>query len=378
MPGLKFGPPAPIPKGMKETTEMHRRAQAVRAARPAIAPAASALATIMALAAMALLAPSPARADDATLAAVAPAPTPAQDPMSHLKRRLQDTLGARLADDARGTHELEVPLRRPAPAPAQRAARAPAAAAPAAPSADLAARVAAHRAGKAAAGRGGWGYDGPHGPAHWSELHPDYALCGHGERQSPIDLRDGIAVDLHPVRFDYRPSRFSVIDNGHTVQVQVQVGTGNWIEVGGRRYELQQFHFHRPSEERIEGRQFEMSAHLVHRDAEGRLAVVAVVLERGPALPTVQQVWNDLPLEKQLAAPGHGELDPAGLLPADRRYYTYMGSLTTPPCTEGVLWMVMQQPVTASVQQIDIFSRLYPMNARPVQRAAGRLVKQSN
>lgn len=367
---------------MKVGPEMPRRARAPTAARPSITAAALTLTVISALVALALLTPSRARADAAAAAqagvpaaaegADALAAAPAQDPMTHLKRRLQETLGARLADDARGTHELEVPLRRPSP-PAN-VARAPAKSAPTAP-AELAARVAAHRAGKAA-GDAGWGYDGPHGPAHWGALHPDYALCGRGDRQSPIDLRDGIAVDLHPVQFDYRPSRFSVIDNGHTVQVQV--GSGSAIEVGGRRYALQHFHFRRPSEERIEGRQFEMSVHLVHRDAEGRLAIVAVVLERGPALPAVQQVWNDLPLEKHVEAPGHGELDPAGLLPADRRYYTYMGSLTTPPCTEGVLWMVMQQPVTASVQQIDIFSRLYPMNARPLQQASGRLVKRSN
>ncbi len=362
---------------------MPRPARAEMAARPSITAAARLLGTVSVLAAVVLLTPPQARAD-AAAHAPAPAPAgdagatalaaaPAQDPMMHLKRRLQETLGARLADDARGTHELEVPLRRPSPPAA--IARASAKAAPTA-SGELAARVAAHRAGKDSAGPGGWGYAGPRGPAHWGDLHPDYELCGRGERQSPIDLRDGIAVDLHPVQFEYRPSRFSVIDNGHTVQVQV--GNGNWIAVGGRRYELQQFHFRRPSEERIEGRQFEMSVHLVHRDAEGRLAIVAVVLERGPALPTVQQVWNDLPLEKHVTVPGHGEIDPAGLLPADRRYYTYMGSLTTPPCTEGVLWMVMQQPVTASVQQIDIFSRLYPMNARPVQQASGRLIKQSN
>jgi carbonic anhydrase len=160
--------------------------------------------------------------------------------------------------------------------------------------------------------------------------------------------------------------------------VQVNVGAGNSIQVGGRRYELAQFHFHRPSEERINGRQYDMDVHLVHKDGEGRLAVVAVLLERGAAQPLLQTVWNDLPLEKNEEVAARAQIDLNQLLPADRRYYTYMGSLTTPPCSEGVLWMVMQQPVTLSAEQIGLFSRLYPMNARPVQSVAGRLIKQSN
>ncbi len=159
--------------------------------------------------------------------------------------------------------------------------------------------------------------------------------------------------------------------------MQVNVAGGNAIEVQGRRYDLLQFHFHRPSEERIDGRQFDMVAHLVHKDPEGRLAVIAVLLDRGSAHPLVQTVWNNLPLEKSSEVAAAGAIDLNQLLPADRRYYTYMGSLTTPPCSEGVLWLVMQQPVTISKEQIAIFSRLYPMNARPVQQASGRLIKQN-
>jgi carbonic anhydrase len=121
-----------------------------------------------------------------------------------------------------------------------------------------------------------------------------------------------------------------------------------------------------------------MDVHLVHRDAEGRLAVVAVLLERGAAQPLLQTVWNHLPLDKNDPVAARAQIDLAQLLPADRRYYTYMGSLTTPPCSEGVLWLVMQQPVPVSPRQIDAFARLYPMNARPLQQAAGRLIKQSN
>ena len=221
-----------------------------------------------------------------------------------------------------------------------------------------------------------WDYAGEGGPETWGKLKPEYSQCATGQRQSPIDIRGGIAVQLEPIQFDYRTTGFSVIDNGHTVQVNVSAG--NSIEVMGRRYELQQFHFHRPSEERINGRQFDMVAHLVHKDLEGKLAVVAVLLDRGSAQPVVQQVWNNLPLEKGEELAAKSTIDLNGLLPSDRGYFTYMGSLTTPPCSEGVLWMVMKNPVSIASNQIDIFSRLYPMNARPVQASAGRMIKGSN
>jgi carbonic anhydrase len=224
-----------------------------------------------------------------------------------------------------------------------------------------------------AAGHGHWSYQGDTGPQHWHELNPEFKQCGLGERQSPIDIREGIPVELDPIQFDYKLSAFRVIDNGHTVQVNVE--PGNRIVVNGRRYELVQFHFHRPSEERLNGRQFEMVAHLVHKDLEGKLAVVAVLIEEGKGHPIVQQVWNNLPLEKRVEQAGLQGLDLLQLLPEDRRYVTYMGSLTTPPCTEGVLWMVLKKPVSVSAQQISIFSRLYPMNARPVQPQRDRLIK---
>jgi carbonic anhydrase len=221
-----------------------------------------------------------------------------------------------------------------------------------------------------------WSYDGAGGPEHWAELKPEFATCARGTRQSPIDIRDGIKVELDPVQFDYRPATFRVIDNGHTVRVEV--GAGNAIDVLGRHYELIEFHFHRPSEERVDGQAFAMVAHLVHKAADGRLAVVAVLLEPGRAQPVVQSVWNNLPLDKGEEVTPKVSIDLSGLLPEDRRYYTYMGSLTTPPCSEGVLWMVMRKPVTLSPEQIGVFARLYPMNARPIQQASGRLIKESD
>lgn len=223
-----------------------------------------------------------------------------------------------------------------------------------------------------------WGYTGDIAPDRWAELAPEFRLCGVGTRQSPIDIRDGIAVDLEKIGFDYRPGAFSVLDDGHTVQVQVAPGSS--LSVMGRRYELQRLHFHRPSEERVNGRQFDMVAHLEHRDAEGRVAMLAVLLERGrddQPQPFLQAVWGNLPLEKGESLAAQVQLDPAQLLPADRSYYTYMGSMTTPPCSEGVLWLVLRQPVQVTAQQLDVFARLYPMNARPLQAGSGRLIKES-
>ena len=221
-----------------------------------------------------------------------------------------------------------------------------------------------------------WSYEGDSGPANWSKINVDWAKCGNGSRQSPIDIRDGMKVELEQISFDYHPSSFNVVDNGHTVQVGVS--GGNYITVQNRMFELQQFHFHRPSEERINGKAFEMVVHLVHRDAEGRLAVLALLLERGAPQATIQTVWNNLPLEKFETMQPTILLDPAEMLPTRRDYYTYMGSMTEPPCSEGVLWLVMKQPVQASPAQMALFSRLYPLNARPIQPGNGRIIKESN
>jgi carbonic anhydrase len=221
-----------------------------------------------------------------------------------------------------------------------------------------------------------WSYEGETGPANWGKINSDWAKCGTGSRQSPIDLRDGMKVDLEQIVFDYHPSGFNVVDNGHTVQVSV--GLGNYMSVQNRTYELVQFHFHRPSEERINGKGTEMVVHLVHKDSEGKLAVVAVLLQRGAANSMIQTVWNNLPLEKFDTLTPAVALDVNEILPAKRDYFTFMGSLTTPPCSEGVLWLVMKEPMPASPAQMALFSRLYPLNARPVQAGGGRVIKESN
>jgi carbonic anhydrase len=365
---------APVAKATSGKTTSRKAALAATAAfaassasapGEAVATAPMAASAAMAAGASAIV-PHPVPHDgDAPPAAASARMATTEEPLDRLRRRLGQVLGAKGALDAERSGELRVLTR-------SAGVTSVAHAAPGRPEATaIAPHVAPDRQPAAH-----WGYEGRGGPQAWGKLKPEFRQCAVGQRQSPIDIRDGIALDLDSVQFDYQPSGFSVIDNGHTVQVKV--APGNSIEVNGKRYALQQFHFHRPSEERINGRQFEMDAHLVHQDGEGHLAVVAVLLERGAAQPLLQTVWNNLPLEKNEEFAARAPIDPNQLLPADRRYYTYMGSLTTPPCSEGVLWLVMQQPVPMSAQQIDIFSRLYPMNARPIQQAAGRMIKQSN
>ena len=316
-----------------------------------------------------------AKADAAKPGASGPAPSA----MDILREKLAAKLGARPASD--GKFAMQVSNRGESGENVVTAARPSAAAVAAAHKRKPPA--AAGDAGPDAAANAGqsllpahWDYMGEVGPDAWGRMRPEFSKCATGQRQSPIDIRGGIAVDLEPIKFEYRSSAFSVIDNGHTVQVNVE--PGNSITITGKRYELAQFHFHRPSEERINGRQYDMVVHLVHKDVDGRLAVVAVLLDRGSAQAIIQTVWNNLPLEKGDEVRAGSRIDLMQLLPDDKRYYTYMGSLTTPPCSEGVLWMVMKQPVPISMDQVAIFSRLYPMNARPIQQADGRLIKESN
>ncbi len=220
-----------------------------------------------------------------------------------------------------------------------------------------------------------WSYEGETGPANWARLRADYAACTAGKRQSPIDIRDGIRVNLEAIRFDYKPMQFRIVDTGHAVQVNL--GEGSSLTVMGKRYALQQFHFHRPAEERVNGRSYDMSVHLVHRNDEGQLAVVAVLLEKGADHPLIQTLLDNLPLEQNTEMAPEVAIDPAMLLPDNRAYWTYMGSLTTPPCTEGVLWMVLKQPVQVASEQVAIFSRVFRSNARPIQAVNGRLIKET-
>lgn len=261
-----------------------------------------------------------------------------------------------------------------APAVARRAPSAPYAPARSAPVLDHTSRLVKN----APAHEIHWSYEGEGGPPAWGQLKPEYRTCGIGKRQSPIHIEDSITLQgpAEPIQFNYQPSSGTVINNGHTIQVDVQ--GDNFITVRGTTYRLIQFHFHHPSEERVNFKAYAMVAHLVHRSADGQLAVVAVLLDPGLANGLINKVWTYMPLDA-----GDAVRMPAGLvdlneiLPQDQRYYQFLGSLTTPPCSEGVLWMVLKQPVALSHEQLKLFGQLYPNNARPIQAVNGRPVRDA-
>ena len=235
-----------------------------------------------------------------------------------------------------------------------------------------------------------WEYEGARGAEHWSELDPDYAACNAGKEQSPIDIQHAVRAELPALRFEYKSGPLPyVVNNGHTIRVNYHdtPGAGNIFLVGGKRYQLTQFHFHRPSEERVSGKAFDMVVHLMHTASDGKVAGVAVFLTAGRANATVQRIWEHMPKtegkvgadfsHEELAIAG-AKIDPAGMLPRSAaHYYTYMGSVTAPPCTEHVDWFVLKTPVEISPQQISVFAELYPNDARPVQPLNGRIVKES-
>ena len=218
-----------------------------------------------------------------------------------------------------------------------------------------------------------WGYSGETGPKHWAEVS---AVCKSGRAQSPINIVHAEQKDLPSLEFSYHPTALNVIDNGHTVQVNY--GPGSTLKVGDKIYELVQFHFHHKSETVIYGKHSPMEAHLVHKDKEGNLAVVAVLLHEGEPNPAVATTWANIPAEKEKAvSPAGVDIQADQLLPANHRYYTFSGSLTTPPCTENVTWLVMVDPMTVSKEQIEKFAKLYPNDERPVQPLFGRAVLES-
>ncbi|GHT96005.1 hypothetical protein AGMMS49545_19990 [Betaproteobacteria bacterium] len=219
-----------------------------------------------------------------------------------------------------------------------------------------------------------WAYSGPGGPEHWAEVAPENLLCKEGRRQAPIDISGGIAVDLEPLVFDYLPSRFAVTDTGRGIEVELP---GNRVGLMGKFYELERVTFQHPAEEAVDGQRFVMGAHLEHRAFDGERLVVAALLEEGAENPFIQSLLNYLPLQQNRAVTPEAQVDLHQLLPRSQGYYTYMGSMTRPPCDEGVIWAVLQTPIAVSAAQVGVFERLYPHNARPLQPAQGRIIKSS-
>jgi carbonic anhydrase len=234
-----------------------------------------------------------------------------------------------------------------------------------------------------------WEYEGARGPEHWSELDPAYAPCNAGKEQSPIDIQNAEKADLPALRFDSTSSSLKyLVNNGYTIRVNYHdaPGAGNSLLVGDKRYQLTQFHFHRPSEEYIHGKPYDMVVHLMYQASDGKVAGVAVLLKAGAANTAIQKIWEHMPLTESKVLPDFSheeqevagvEINPADLLPRDTAYYMYMGSVTAPPCTEGVTWYVLKTPVELSGKQIKAFAKLFPHDVRPVQPLNGRVVKES-
>jgi carbonic anhydrase len=221
-----------------------------------------------------------------------------------------------------------------------------------------------------------WTYSGETGPAHWGSEDPAFATCGLGKAQSPIDIEKTKKLDLPPLEFSYQPTALRVTDTGHSMQLNYQPGSR--VTVGGTSYELVQIHFHKPSEEHVRGKPYAMVAHLVHKNEQGDLAVVAVLMRAGATNAFLKPIFDNFP------APGQQESVVAGqtvsaqaFLPAARGYYSFDGSLTTPPCSEHVKWFVLKSPVEISEAQINQFGSRYAKNARPVQPLNGRTVLES-
>ncbi|MCG6971030.1 MAG: carbonic anhydrase family protein [Gammaproteobacteria bacterium] len=228
---------------------------------------------------------------------------------------------------------------------------------------------------EASSGHDHWGYTGQAGPENWGELKQEFTTCKTGTRQSPIDIdaTQLVPANLGDIRFDYQPVTPEMLNNGHTVQVNY--ANGSRISVAEHQYELAQFHFHTPSENTVNGKAYDMEMHLVHKNTHGELAVVGVFFKQGKPNPELEKLWRQLPEkagEKKRLSGIH--LSAADLLPKNKSYTHFNGSLTTPPCSEGVNWFVINQPLEASAEQIARFAKIIGNNARPVQALNHRFI----
>lgn len=216
-----------------------------------------------------------------------------------------------------------------------------------------------------------WGYTGAERAQNWGDLDAQYQACKDGMKQSPVDIAKYAAMPLPPLQPAYNNIATKVINNGHTIQVNIPCDGGT-LTVGGMEYKLQQLHFHTPSEHYISGVPYPMELHLVHKAADGTLGVLGVMIKTGAPNETIGKIWNAVPSGDKESEPVSFSAE--DLLPEDRSYYKYEGSLTTPPCTEGVQWHIMKQAITVSEDQLRAFQNFYPVNARPVQPLNARKI----
>jgi carbonic anhydrase len=225
-----------------------------------------------------------------------------------------------------------------------------------------------------------WSYDGEHGPAHWGDVAPDDAVCGNGKSQSPINLSSRTAKPGKNGAFkiNYETDTVALLNNGHTVQADVS-DTADTMSLDGAAYTLAQFHFHTPSEHTVDGKYYPLEIHFVNKDAGGHIAVVGVLVQAGAENMLLAPVFISLPATATPAGTHASKLlqvDIAAVLPKDHKAYVYTGSLTTPPCTEGVRWIVLMQPIEMSNAQIQAFKKVFHDNHRPLQKSSGREVNR--
>jgi len=223
-----------------------------------------------------------------------------------------------------------------------------------------------------------WAYEGKNGPINWGRLDSAYQACGKGQAQSPIDIKGAhVNKALAPIEFHYMAGGVTVVNNGHTLQANVH--PGSYIVQEGARYDLIQFHFHTPSEEAVRGKFADMVVHLVHKSADGKIAVVAVRFLQDQDIPNalMATLTHELPKTAGKEVAVTDMINPGGFLPASRAYWTYIGSLTTPPCTEGVRWFVLQQEMPVSRVQYRAISSILKVNSRPLQLLHGRRIEAS-
>ncbi|MCB1138977.1 MAG: carbonic anhydrase family protein [Leptospiraceae bacterium] len=230
--------------------------------------------------------------------------------------------------------------------------------------------------GKGGAEHGHWSYEGGTGPENWGELSEEFEACKMGKYQSPIDIKDATAADLPELQLEYKDAGFEVVNNGHSIQVNLK--DAGKLVIGEDAYNLLQFHFHHPSEAAVNGERFPLVAHFVHKSASGELAVVGLLFRKGAVNESLSGIWSLMPGSADQTNPGEGTLNPTSIIQDASAYYTFKGSLTIPPCSEGVRWIVLKNPATISAEQVDAFKKLYPMNARPIQPRNHREIQVSN
>lgn len=217
-----------------------------------------------------------------------------------------------------------------------------------------------------------WEYSGKGGPKNWGKIKSDYKACRLGKFQSPVDLKETIGADLPYLDISYKSVPLTLLNNGHTVQVNYPRGSGMLVD--GTAYQLLQFHFHTPSEHTINGKSYDMELHFVHKTKDGKLGVLGVMITEGKHNTAAQAIWDHLPMSK--ADPktyNNVTINGSSLIPQKLSYFRLMGSLTTPPCSEGVNWHVMANPIEFSTRQIEKFKHAFSMNARPIQPTNSRL-----